>query len=283
MATPELDPAGLLALTAELGLDGIELVVQHGYRCALPPDAPLTAVRALRDQATALGLSVGGLVPYAKGQNHPDPAVRRAATTELAHVVGLAAAAGAPIVRVFAGEAVAEDDWSRARDDLAAGLSELSGIAADLGVTLAVENHMDTMATTAARTMEIVRAVDHPATGILFDPANLAFMRAEAAVDALAIQAAAIRHVHVKDMAWVGGRRRAALPGAGVVPWPDLVGTLQTRGYAGAWSLEYEARWFPGELPPVRSGAATAAAYLRSLLRTCRLPATAAPLRVPVR
>lgn len=266
MATPELDPAGLLALTADLGLDGIELVVQHGYRCALPPDAPLAAAATLRDQAGALGLSVGGLVPYAKGQNHPDPCVRRAAVAELAHAVRLAAAAGAPVVRVFAGEAVAEQDWNRARDDLADALRELSGIAADTGVTLAVENHMDTMATTAARTMEIVRAVGHPATGVLFDPANLVLMQAEPPLDALAIQAAAIRHVHVKDMAWVGGQRRAALPGAGVVPWPDLVATLRAQGYAGAWSLEYEARWFPDELPPARSGAAAAVAYLRNLL-----------------
>lgn len=266
MATPELDPAGLLALTAELGLDGIELVVQDGYRCALPPDAPLTAARALQDQASALGLSVGGLVPYAKGQNHPDAAVRRAAIAELTHAVRLAGAAGAPIVRVFAGEAVAERDWDRARDDLADALRELSGIAADVGVTLAIENHMDTMATTAAHTMEIVRAVGHPATGVLFDPANLALMRAEPPQDALTMQAAAIRHVHVKDMAWVGGQRRAALPGAGVMPWPNLVANLRARGYAGAWSLEYEARWFPDELPPARSGAAAAAAYLRNLL-----------------
>lgn len=274
MATPDRDPAGALALAAELGLDGIELVCQDGYRCGLPPGTPLSEAHLLRRRAEDSGLRVGGLVPYAKDQNHPDPARRAAAVDELTRCVHLAAALGAPLLRVFAGAEVSDEDWPRALSDLAASLRKVAAAAEAAGVTLAIENHMDTMATTASRTMEIWRAVGHPAVGVLYDPANLAFMQAEGFDEALAIQLPAIRHVHVKDLRWeTGGKRRAALPGKGIVPWPRLVATLAAHGYAGPWSLEYEARWFPDELPPAEEGLVEAASYLAACLARAKAEA----------
>ena len=159
--------------------------------------------------------------------------------------------------------------WDRSLADLASSLRTVAEAVRGAGVTLVVENHMDTMATTAARTMAIWRAVGHPGVGILYDPANLAFMGAEPFDDSLTLQIEAIRHVHVKDFSWLDGTRRAALPGAGLVPWPRLVAALLDAGYAGPWSLEYEARWFPDELPPPEVGVPAAAAYLtRCLDRT---------------
>ena len=47
------------------------------------------------------------------------------------------------------------------------------------GIRLVLENHFGTMTTTAARTAEIIKEIDHPNVGILYDQANIAFFPAE--------------------------------------------------------------------------------------------------------
>ncbi len=46
MATPDLTPVQALDLARELRLDGLDLICQAGYRCAIAPDATLTQARA---------------------------------------------------------------------------------------------------------------------------------------------------------------------------------------------------------------------------------------------
>src|SRR5258708_3307437 len=48
MATPHLDLPGAIRQARALGLDGVEVVRQEGYRCALSPRSSLTAARTMR-------------------------------------------------------------------------------------------------------------------------------------------------------------------------------------------------------------------------------------------
>ena len=124
---------------------------------------------------------------------------------------------------------------------------------------------MDTMATSAVRTVEICTAIDRDNVGILFDPANLATLGAESFLDGLALQAPMIRHVHVKDAVIVGGGRRSVVPGTGTDPWPEVVHALQAGGYDGHYSLEYERRWLP-DLPPAEIALPIGISFLESCL-----------------
>lgn len=51
MGTPEYTLPQALELFHHIGLDGAEIVVQDGYRCAIPQQADLDELNSLRRQA----------------------------------------------------------------------------------------------------------------------------------------------------------------------------------------------------------------------------------------
>jgi sugar phosphate isomerase/epimerase len=267
MACPDRDPEGALALAEELSLDGVELICQAGYRCALPPEATFADARRLAAQAAAIGTKILALTPYAKGMNAVDADARRQAVAELSHVIALAAELGCEVVRIFAGAQVPLEEVDAALARMTGPCRQLGDVAARQGITLCLENHMDTMALSASLTMRALRAIEHPAYGILYDQANLDFMEAEAFPDGYALQGP-IRHVHVKDFRFGEAGERLAVPvGDGIVPWPGIIGALVRDGYRGCLSLEYERRWFPDQLPPAEEGLARSRDALRALLK----------------
>jgi len=256
MATPERDPFGAIAFAAELGLDGIELIIQDGYRCGLAQDASARTARAIGTAAAAQGVPIRVLVCYEKGACAEAVPERARAVDALRRAIDLAMAAGASGVRVLAGRDEVDDAaFPAAADRLAQSLRALSDHAAPHpGFALLIENHMDCIATTAARTVEICRATDRRNVAILFDPANLATLGAEDFPTAYALQRGCIRHVHVKDAVLEGGRRRSVAPGLGQDPWPAVIESLMRDGYRGDFSLEYERRWLPRNSPTGRQG-----------------------------
>jgi sugar phosphate isomerase/epimerase len=80
---------------------------------------------------------------------------------------------------------------------------------------------------------------------------------------AIALQAPRIQHAHVKDFYWDGTSRVAAVLGQGIIPWAQIIGALSDHGYKGFYSLEYERRWFPDQLPPPAVGMKQCLDFLR--------------------
>lgn len=266
MATPELDPPAAFELAARLGFDGIELILQTGYQCGLPETASERDAHLLGVTAADRGVPVEVLSSYEKRFASNDAVTQAQGLDGLRHAIDLASAMGAAGLRVLAGEAVADRDWASALGRLTAALERVSDHARAHGVVLLIENHMDTMATTAVRTAEICRTVNRDNVGILFDPANLATLGAEDFHEALRLQAGFIRHVHVKDaVTGKDGRRQSVVPGEGQDPWPELLHVLQRGGYAGHYSLEYERRWLP-DLPAAEVALPRAKSFIECCL-----------------
>jgi L-ribulose-5-phosphate 3-epimerase len=275
MATPELDPAEALALAQELELDGIDLICQSGYRCAIAPDASLDAARALREEADRRGLVIGALTPYEKRFNDPLASKREEAFANLLYTIDLAEALGAASIRIFGGAEVPDDEWNVAAERLVETLKRAAPHAAKRRICLNIENHDGTMADTAARTDEIWRRAEEEIIGIVYDPANLMRDGKEGFPESLDIQAKAIRLVHVKDYRFVPGSlrrstheisRRSAPVGEGDVPWKEIFRALAVQGYDGDLTLEYEMRWVPEQLPPTRIGVARSRDFVRRTL-----------------
>ena len=276
MACPDHTPFGALELAQTLELDGIELVCQPGYACGIDPSAPLADARSLATEARRIGTNIHALTPYSKGLNSPDVEFRQAAMAELDHCLSLASELGASIVRIFAGAKVAPEDKSAALRRFIESSQKLGDKALSLGLDLCIENHMDTMALSAAETVEVVEATAHPAFGIVYDQGNLDFMRAEAFPLGLELQRPMIRHVHVKDFRWESdGRRTAAVVGAGILPWNLILRSLDSSGYNRFLTLEFERRWFPDQLPIAAIGVAQSRDVLRTLLREISAERTA--------
>jgi len=288
LGTPQQSVPGAMRLFAAAGLDAAELIWVDDYRSGIPETGNERLLAEIQRLSAGLGLPVIGLTPYMSGINSLDEATRQRDLDRFRRCIADAATLGARIVRVYAGEytpdRVAEHDplWAR----LVESLQELAPVAQDAGVTLAIENHFNTMTMTAAETVQLVTDVAHPAVGILYDQANLTFTHSENYPEALKLQAGRIRHVHAKDLVFVDRDRpftasavanvtgeqravRSRVLGDGELDWAGILRGLAATGYEGTISLEYEYRWHPQDLPEplegFRRGAETLRTHLESI------------------
>lgn len=122
-------------------------------------------------------------------------------------------------------------------------LREAARRCAASGLVLAIENEMTTYATTAAVTAELIRRVDEPNVGIVWDPAN-AYLGGDATPfpDAYAAVKGLVRLVHFKDVRFddAAGRREFCVEGE--IDWAGQVAALRADGYDGAISVETHMR-----------------------------------------
>lgn len=206
-----LTARGLMDLALELGLGGVE-----------PPLGMLASedVEALGAYATERGL---GVVVDAGGHD-PD---------ELAHAVEVAARIGARVVRTTIGGAKIGGDrrplagrWQPFMDEVAADLTRAVAVAADHGITLAVENHQDVASEELLWLCDTL-GTDH--FGINLDAAN-PLGTAEEPLDFFRRVAPYVKNVHLKDYrAWQtedGYRLVRCATGAGLTDFPALLDLL---------------------------------------------------------
>ena len=273
MATPDLDLAGAIDLSARLAFDGIEIICADDYGCAIGTNPAASEIDEVRTRTQDRGLTIAGLVPYARAFNALDDPARGDAIGAMERAIDIAKALGAAGVRVFGGETPSDDSDLQQRQFnlLVDALSHLAAYAGD-GLPLNVENHPGTAAVTGAVTRAIVDAVDAPNVGIIFDPGNLMRLGGTDMRSELAVQREAIRHVHFKDVV-IGGERHLdpAQAGRGQVPWQDLIADLTRTGYRGFISTEFERRWHPDLLPEAEAGLRHEKQFIKNAIAASRL------------
>lgn len=283
LGTPNHDLAGALRLFRNAGLDAAEVIYQKDYAAAITPSDERSAGRAA-EIARAEDVPIVALTPYTTAINSMDAGAWSEGVNELRACIAAAHTVGATRVRVYAGSWHAHDrDWDAHWTRLRTALEVLAGDAADAGVVLCVENHFGTMTQTAESTARLVREVDAPSVGVLYDQANLTFTHDEAWQEAFAVQGELVRHVHVKDLVFkdphapfratdtarVKAEERAVrsrVVGEGEIAWDDIIAELVHRGYDDVLTLEYEYRWHPQDLPAPEIGFAQSAKTVRELL-----------------
>lgn len=275
MSTPEFTVEEALEFFASLGLPGAEVVVQTGYRSGIPYEADDRYVLSLRKKADSLGIQIVALTPYLSDYNSLDEQLRIHDCTALKRVIDMAHILGAGSIRIYGGS-FKDDEVDENGDklrQLVCSLRECGDYADRFGIKLSIENHFGTMATTAKNTMNVINAVNHPAVGVLYDQANLAFFPAEEYKEAIDLQKGHITWVHVKDLVYRGGKPQqfrsdsvshiseeirtvySRFPGDGILDWPAILRYLKdVGGYDGWLSLEYERRWGKTDLPPAVEG-----------------------------
>ncbi|WP_105382971.1 sugar phosphate isomerase/epimerase family protein [Neorhizobium alkalisoli] len=106
---------------------------------------------------------------------------------------------GAAKIRTFAGKTASKTASGEERRLIAGGLREVCDVAASYGIYLLAETHPDTLADTAASTLQLIEEVDHPFFAINFDALHVW----EGGDDPVATRrrmGAAIRHYHLKNV-----------------------------------------------------------------------------------
>jgi beta-glucosidase len=172
------------------------------------------------------------------------------AEAELARDLGFTA------IRVFAGG-----------DDDTAIIRRLRAAAGHAGVDIWLETHDSH--STGLSVARVLDAVDDERVGAIWDIAH-PWAAGEPVSTTAALLAPWLRHVQIKDVA---SRRdpRPVLPGAGALPLAEVLVQLDSRGYEGYLSLEWERRWHP-ELPPLTEALAAADEWLAGHPRAPRTP-----------
>lgn len=203
----KLAPADVIAAAVAGGLEAIE----WGADVHVPPGDEATA-RDVGQRTEDAGLACPSYGSYlAAGASSPD---------RLAPVLATATALGAANVRVWcpfgARPGSDADLFARTAGDLAV----WAAAAADLGLTVSTEFHVDTFTETAAGTHDLLDAAGRPDNLFTYwQPVDGRPLQDEARA-----VAADVSHVHVFH--WVdGGARRPLAEGE---TWPSLLGVLAT-------------------------------------------------------
>ena len=217
------------ALCAGLGIDGLEITQRLPH---LAPDAGVAQARdagvAVRDaglEVLAFGSYLGTAEPAAPGE------ARRAAA--------LAAAMGAPILRVWAEPAAGGGDRSR----VVALLREACDAAADHGVEVAVERHVGSHAERAEDALALLADVERPNVSLNYQVLDLLPVDAieQQPADARALAPRA-RYMHLKNYRRVEGEPRLQPGGAldgGALDVRAIATAAIDAGYRGPASIEF--------------------------------------------
>ena len=159
----------IISKAAEFGFDAIMLVAKrpHGSLLDLSADKRRDLRRCLEDHGIRLA-AVAGYNDFTAGLDRPDIPLGEMQVFYLGELARLAADLGGNLVRVFTGyerEGLGYDAlWGR----VVSGLREAGKRAADVGVTLGVQNHHD-LAGHYESLRDLLAEIDHPRVKACFD------------------------------------------------------------------------------------------------------------------
>jgi L-ribulose-5-phosphate 3-epimerase len=149
----------------------------------------------------------------------------------------IAARTGARIIRVFSYWRTVDPD--RTFDAIVAALTRLADAAQPRGITIGLENEHACNVGTGAETARVMDAIDHPALGVIWDPAN-ALVAGEVPYPGgyRRLAPGRVIHVHAKDCDVHGHTPTWGPIGEMSVDWIGQIAALKKDGYAGWISLE---------------------------------------------
>ena len=235
-----------------LGYDGIELRFLEGDDALWDrPELREGGLRETRERLADAGLAIA-CVDTRCFFHHPDPATRGRAVEEALRSVELAAALGAPGIRVFGDRVQKGADLERTRGFIAESLAAVRNGARGTGVEVWLESHGDFAPASASR--GVIEQAGVEGLGVLWDPANAFCEFAEVPEVGARLLGDLVRHVHVKDARRppLASKEPApftpwtpVLPGEGDVPAARTLALLRESGYDGWVSFEWEKRWHP--------------------------------------
>ena len=243
LGCPNWELGQIVEAARSLGYDGIELRALAGdldllKRPEFKPEALATTHRWLVDQHISV-CCVDSSCTF----DSPDADERVKQVEVAVRHAELAAALGAPLIRVFPDKVQAGATRAETHDNIAACLREVAE-RAPAEVRIGLETHGDFARAEVAA--EIVRLAEHPNVALIWDVAN-----SVAAGDSIAEAARAVSpylaHVHLRDALAVEGSEHwlPVLAGRGQVSFAAAVSALQKLNYAGYISFEWEKYWHP--------------------------------------
>lgn len=243
LACPDATFSQIVAMAAAFGYDGIELRFVQGEDALWKlPDFQGEKLAAARRSLADAGLVISCLDTSCRF-HFPDATERNRWLEEGRRMADLAAALGAPGLRIFGDTIQPGADRTSTRTWIAENMARLAEMTSRQGVEVWLESHGDF--TSSRETLEILQQAGASYTGVVWDPANSFIESREMPVDGAATLGATIRHTHIKDVRWRDDAWQPVLPGEGNFPLGQLLQALQKMNYDRFVSFEWEKKWHP--------------------------------------
>ena len=173
-----------------------------------------------------------------------DPVERQKNMDEGKRFIDLAQQLNCPNVRVFPNN-IPKDEQQKAiaLDLIIKGILELADYAKGGKVNVLVESHGDLV--NISDLEYVMKATQHPNTGMIWDITNMYTITKENPVDAYLKLKPYIKHTHIKNAKLVDGKIQYVLLNQGDVPIFKAIDALVGGGYQGYFSFEWEKLWHP--------------------------------------
>lgn len=248
LACPTWTLPQVIEIAVRSGYEGLELRFLEGEDSlwklpAFQGSGLATSKRMITDSGLAI-TCVGTSCRF----HSPDPLEREGWVEEGKRMADLAAALGAPGIRVFGDKIQPGADRETTRTWIAEGVRKLAERTREKGVGVWLETHGDFAS--SAETMQIVRESGRSDIGVVWDPANAFTDGKEQPSGVAPAFGSALRHVHLRDLDDRGGEWEPVLSGEGKFPLREIVAELGKLGYAGFLSFEWEKKWRPALAEP---------------------------------
>jgi len=254
--------AAAAALAAAEGLDGLEVTARPPHLDPAAPDGEIRAAgRAVRDAGVAVVAYGSYLGQAAHGGGRPAD-FGPAGAVRAARIAGLLET---PLLRVWADCLPDADDGGF--PEVVAMLRAACDAAADAGVTVVVERHVDSFADTPERIDSLFAAVARANLALNYQVLDLLPQRLAGAQpeDARRLVPLA-RYFHLKNTQPAADGQGPMPPGGslagGVLDYRAILAATFAAGYAGPLTIEFLS-WEP---KPVEEKLAADVAWLRAVL-----------------
>jgi len=243
LGCPNWELGQIAEAARSLGYDGIELRAVGGdlnllERPEFSRDVLATTRQLLVDQHVSV-CCVDSSCTF----DSPDAAERRKQVEVAIRHCELAAALGAPLIRVFPDKVQAGATFANTRDNIAACLHEVAE-RSSAEVRIGLETHGDFARGEVAA--EIVRISAHAKVALIWDVAN-SLAAGDTMEEAARAVSPYLAHVHLRDARPVHGSAHwlPVLAGRGQVSFTATVDALVELNYDGYISFEWEKYWHP--------------------------------------
>jgi sugar phosphate isomerase/epimerase len=223
------------------GFSAVELRgLQGNMDLPTRPEFAADRIEQSKKEVAAHGLRIS-CVSSSAHMHETDPEKHAAQLADARRFIDLAAALGAPYVRVFGNDTVGTREQSI--EHVGTALQQLGDYAGPKNVTVIIESHGGF--TDSPTLKAILEKADHPHVALLWDAHHTYVSGKEDPAFTIEQLGKWIRHTHLKDSVKVGNDVRYVLTGRGEVPVKKQVQLLAATGYKGSFSFEWEKVWHP--------------------------------------
>ena len=259
-----------LTMAKAAGFDAVDLRQGRDATDGVHLSRAITDTEAgqVRAAVSSVGLEVSGLTTYYRLGVTSMP-VAQEELRGLRRAFAIAKILGARYVRCSGPPSGDNVTYEGARNAFRRHLDELAPVAEEARITLTIEQHGGSLFASAGQILDMLRGLDHPYLGIVYDPGNClseGFERPAVQIDMLG---KLIRAVHVKNaMPQASEAPREAIHSPatrldeGLLDWPAIVKQLASEADADFLTLE---DFFDG-FGSVEAKLGWDVAYLRRLL-----------------